>query len=145
MINRVLTVALLLVLALYCVAGLFARPLADDLAFIELAKVTNPVVEQYYFWQGRFSFTVMNGVVMPIAPTLIVRIMPMVLIVCMVAGGYHLLKRVVLNPLMASSGLVLAFLVSLPSVWQSVYWFSASSNYLLPLAAGLLVIVWLLR
>lgn len=143
--TRFLTIAILIVLALYALADLFAYPLADDVAFIALAKQTNPLLQQYYGWRGSYSFAIMNGFILPLAPNIIVKVFPALLIMLMVAGLYKLFKGRVSNPLMASSGLMLAFLTALPNVWQSFMWYSASSNYVFPIALSTWLLLWLMH
>lgn len=143
--NRALTSIILAALALYGLAGLFAQPLADDVNFINLARLGNPIAQQYATWQGRYGYSLLMGVVMPVAPNFIVRLMPTVLIVSMVYTGYKLARGRVANPLLASSGLTLAFMLSMPNVWQSLYWMGGSANYLAPLVLGMAVLTWLIR
>lgn len=142
---RILTAILLIVLALYAITGVFVRPYADDDMFIQLAQSTNPIVQQYYTWHGRYGYSFAMGVIMPIAPTPVVQLAPAALIALMVLFFYRIAKRFVLNPLLASSGITLAFLVGLPNIWQSFYWYGSSANYIVPLVLIAAVMLWLWR
>ena len=142
---RLLTGLLLTVLAVYAITGVFVRPYADDVMFIQLAKQTNPIVAQYYTWHGRYGYSFFMGMIMPIAPTLVVQIFPAVIISLMVLTFYRIAKRYVANPLLASSGITLAFLVGLPNIWQSFYWFGSSANYMIPIIMFAAVLLWLWR
>ncbi len=142
---RILAWILLTVLALYAITGFFVRPYADDQWFIQIARETNPIVQQYYTWHGRYGYSFFMGMIMPLAPTFVVQIAPAAFITFMVLAFYHVAKRFVANPLLASSGITLAFLVSLPNIWQSFYWYGSSVNYVVPLILVAAVLLWLWR
>lgn len=142
---RLVTGLLLTVLALYAITGVFVRLYADDVWFIQIAQTANPVIQQYYTWHGRYGYSFFMGMIMPAAPTQVVQIFPAVLITLMVLTFYYIARRYVTNALLASSGITLAFLVSLPNIWQSFYWYGGSTNYMVPIILLAAVLLWLWR
>lgn len=142
--DRLLILAFALSLFVYGLTGLFAQPVADDLDYIWQTRQYGPVEmmsRQYYGWHGRYSYAFVDGFVLGTFPSA-VHFMPGILIALLMLTLWRGLRHFVQYPLVAAMGLTFAFLTALPEIWQSLYWFSGSANYIAPLILGLFILLW---
>ncbi len=140
----------ILVLLPFIYTGIYSRYQADDYCSAQLLRINgfiNAQWQSYTSWSNRFSTMFITGMVDPL-DVLGMQILPTILVIGLLLGGYYLLHsmRKTLNwslsdlELVVIAGLITFISIySAPNQFQSIYWRSGSITYTLPIV-GLLIL-----
>lgn len=133
------------------VAGLYARPIADDLAYLEIyqshGSALSATLDQYFGHSGRLSQVALVYVFFALFGSLATRIAPLILLgilalsisllIYLVIGKGHKARlgvSAIVGLLVSSSALL-----TLPSLFDSLYWLTSSTVYITSLTGFILV------
>lgn len=129
------------------IAGLFARPIADDLAYLQVytnnGSVLDASLSQYLGHSGRLSQVTLVYLFFAIFGNIATRVAPFILLVTL-AGSVSLLTFVLLDKktkdrviVSSIAGLLVSssVLITVPSLFDSLYWLTSSTVYITSLTA----------
>lgn len=132
------------------IGGLFSRPIADDLAYLQVyehqGSVLGASLDQYLGHSGRLSQVTLVYVFFALFGNLATRIAPLVLLVVL-AFSLALLAFTLMNQrnkyrleLSAVFGLLVSssILITVPSLFDSLYWLTSSTVYITSLIGFIL-------
>lgn len=140
----------ILVLLPFIYTGTYSRYQADDYCSAQLLRTNgfiNAQWQSYTSWSNRFSTMFITGMVDPL-DVLGMQILPTILVIGLLLGGYYLLHSIRKTLRWSLSDLELVVIAGLitfisiysaPNQFQSFYWRSGSITYTLPII-GLLIL-----
>ena len=143
----------LLPLAAHAYLGTFSRYLADDFCTASSLRRLGFVASQAYWyetWSGRFSFTFVVSLAQAVGPWL-TPWLPSLALLAWLAAWLYFGRRVLGDslrmgwPVWIPIGAVHAFatLHGAPSVYQSLYWQTGMTTYVLPMVLAIAYVGWM--
>ena len=143
----------LLPLAAHAYLGTFSRYLADDFCTASSLRRLGFAASQAYWyetWSGRFSFTFVVSLAQAVGPSL-TPWLPSLALLAWLAAWLYFGRRVLGDslrmgwPVWIPIGAVHAFatLHGAPSVYQSLYWQTGMTTYVLPMVLAIAYVGWM--
>ncbi len=154
-INIILISLLSCFILMFCILGFFNHPQSDDYSFALALKQFGFIGAQKYWylhWSGRFFANFISSL-QPITAKIwfIYKILPSVLILTLVFSIYYFIKPFLkiknnnLYSVIFALSIVLIWLIQTPALAETLYWFTGSVNYILPIPFLLFLISMLFK